>query len=99
MARTFVCSLVTPERAVFEGEVAYANVPAHDGQLGVLPHRAPLLAQIGSGVLRLQLPDNAVRRYELEGGFIQMNENRLTLLCKRATELTGSSSESKSSAA
>lgn len=87
MARTFHCSLVTPEKSVFEGEVSYANVPAHDGQLGVMPHRAPMLMQMGSGTLRLQLGDGHTVRYELDGGFIQMDENRLTLLSERATEL------------
>ena len=86
MSKPFPCILVTPEKAVFEGEVSYANVPAHDGQEGILTHHAPLLAQLGTGTLTLTLPDNSKKAWQLEGGFAQMNENRLTLLSENATE-------------
>ena len=89
MARIFHCSLVTPEKAVFEGEVSYANVPAHDGQLGIMPNRAPMLMEIGQGLLRLTLADGSLERYRLEGGFVQMDENRLTLLSERAEKASG----------
>ena len=98
MAKTFHCSLVTPEAAVFEGEVSYANIPAHNGQLGVLPGRAPMLMQMGQGLLRLNLPDGTLQRYRLEGGFIQMDENRLTLLSERAEEAGSTRRESDEAA-
>ena len=87
MADTFECSLVTPEKAVFDEPVVYANIPAHDGQMGFLPNRAPLLAQLGRGVLEIRRRDGHVRRFELDGGFAQMNRNRLTLLSEKAKEL------------
>jgi F-type H+-transporting ATPase subunit epsilon len=84
MATPFHCSLVTPERSVLEADVVYADLPAHDGQLGVLNNRAPLLVKLGVGKLRLQMPDGATRRFVLDGGFAQMNRNHLILLCERA---------------
>ena len=98
MARTFHCSLVTPERAVFEGELTYANIPAHDGQLGVMPNRAPMLMEMGAGLLRLNQPDGSVLRYRVEGGFIQMDENRLTLLSERAEDATSSRRDAEEAA-
>ena len=86
MSKPFRCDLVTPERAVFEGEVSYADVPAHDGQFGVMANHAPLLAQLGTGNLKLTLPDNSQKSFRLEGGFAQVNANRLTLLSEKATE-------------
>ncbi|MBI1375016.1 MAG: hypothetical protein GC159_20045 [Phycisphaera sp.] len=87
MAATFKCSVVTPEQAVFEDEVVYANVPAHDGQIGVLRDRAPMVVQLGNGNLELKLPSGNLKRYALEGGFAQMVDNRLTLLSEKASEV------------
>ena len=87
MAETFQCTLVTPERAVFDDQVVYANLPAHDGQMGIMSDRAPLVVQLGRGRLDLQLANGSHRRFDLEGGFAQMNNNKLTLLSEKATDL------------
>jgi F-type H+-transporting ATPase subunit epsilon len=86
-ADTFQCTVVTPEQAVFDAPVVYANLPAHDGQLGVMHDRAPMLIELGAGRLDLQLPDGKTRRFDISGGFAQMNRNKLTLLSEKATDL------------
>jgi len=86
VAEQFQCSLVTPERSVFEGAVTYATLPAHDGQLGVMHNHAPLLVQLGEGRLDLTLPGGTHQRYDLSGGFAQVHANKLTLLSESATE-------------
>jgi F-type H+-transporting ATPase subunit epsilon len=87
VAQTFTCSVVTPEKAVFDAAVVYANLPAYNGQLGVMHNRAPMLTQLGSGVLSLELPDGKRKRFQLTGGFAQMNANKLTLLSEKAVDL------------
>ncbi len=84
MAGTFHCSLVTPQRQVFDGEVTYASVPAWDGQVGIAPMRAPLLVKLGHGSLRLDAAQGASRWFFIGGGFAQMVDNRLTLLTQEA---------------
>ena len=84
MSNTFECSLVTPEEAVFDQPVTSANLPAHDGQLGILANHAPLLVQLGEGDLHLKLEDGSSKSYKLRGGFAQMNNNKLTLLSESA---------------
>ena len=88
MAKAFHCSLVTPEHAVLDADVTYADVPAHDGQMGFMANHSPTLVQLGKGRLTLTLADHSRRSYQLEGGFAQMNANRLTLLSEKATEAT-----------
>lgn len=82
---TFHCSVVTPERAVLETEAAFVAFPAHDGEVGVLPGRAPLLFQLGSGVLRVKTAEGEQRLF-VSGGFAQMTEDRLTLLTEEAID-------------
>jgi F-type H+-transporting ATPase subunit epsilon len=90
MAGTFTLSVVTPEEAVLEAEASYASVPAHDGQIGILQNRAPLLVQLGQGLLEARLTDGKTRRFDVAGGFAQMRGNKLTVLCEKATEQTAS---------
>ena len=41
------CSVITPEAQVFDGAAESVVVPAHDGEIGILFNRAPLLAKLG----------------------------------------------------
>jgi F-type H+-transporting ATPase subunit epsilon len=77
---SFQCTVVTPEQQVMDETVTQAIVPAHDGQLGVLTNRAPILMKLGVGPLRLDLPGGTRRVFFVEGGIAQMNNNRLTIL-------------------
>ena len=82
-AGQFRCSIVTPDGKVFEGPVDFVAMPAHDGEIGILPNRAPLLAKLGIGVLRAhQGPQRHV--WFIDGGFGQMVDNSLTILTRHA---------------
>jgi F-type H+-transporting ATPase subunit epsilon len=91
MARTdtFQCSVITPEREVLDTDATFVAFPAHDGEVGVLRDRAPLLFKMGIGVLRVETPEGN-HAFFVDGGFAQMVDNRLTLLteqAKRAEEI------------
>lgn len=83
MADTFHCSVITPERAVLETDATFVAFPAHDGEVGILAHRAPLLYKMGIGELRVEAPEGN-RRLFVDGGFAQMVDNRLTILTEQA---------------
>jgi len=80
----FPCILVTPEKQLLDDSIAQAVVPAHDGLLGILPHRAPLLVLLGTGPLRIDLPDASRRHFFIDGGIAQMRHGRLTILTTEA---------------
>src|SRR3989441_6843152 len=44
-------TVVSPERAVFDGPADTVVAPAYDGQVGILPRHAPFLTLLGSGML------------------------------------------------
>ena len=85
MARTdtFQCSVITPEREVLDTEATFVAFPAHDGEVGILAHRAPLLFKMGAGELRVESPQGNQILF-VDGGFAQMVDNRLTLLTEQA---------------
>lgn len=80
---TFHCSIVTPERAVLEAEAHSVSLPAHDGEIGILRGRAPLLCQLGIGTLRVEGPAGK-EVFFVDRGFAQMADNKLTILTEQA---------------
>jgi len=86
MAGTFRVAVVTPEREVAALEAKFVALPAFDGEMGILAKRAPLLTQLGSGLLRIEGADGSKRRLFVSGGFAQMVEDKLTVLTPEALE-------------
>ncbi len=82
-AKKLQCAIVTPEAKAFEGPVDFVALPAHDGEIGILPDRAPLLCKLGIGVLRIR-KDDQIQRWFVDGGFAQVVDNRLTVLSQQA---------------
>jgi len=81
---SFQCTVVTPEQQSFDQTVTQAILPAHDGQIGILTDRAPLLVKLGQGPLRLDLASGGRQLFYIEGGVAQMKDNRLTILTNEA---------------
>src|SRR5947209_15252725 len=81
--RQLRCVIVTPERAVLDEPADFVALPLYDGELGVLPGRAPLIGRLGYGELRLRRGDRT-ERFFLDGGFVQVRHNVVTVLTARA---------------
>src|SRR5437879_4327773 len=81
--RTLRCVVVTPERAVLDEAVDFVAITLYDGELGVLPGRAPLIGRLGYGELRTRT-GNDTRRFFVDGGFAQVRDNVVTVLTPRA---------------
>ena len=86
MAGSFRLSVVTPEREVLAVEAKFVALPAYDGEMGVLHQRAPLLAKLGAGLLRVEEAAGGKRSLFVAGGFAQMVEDKLTLLTEEALD-------------
>jgi F-type H+-transporting ATPase subunit epsilon len=82
----FSCVVVTPEQQILDESLTQAIIPASDGLLGILTHRAPLLAKLGKGPLRLDLESGQTRLFQIDGGIAQMKDNKLTILTRTAAE-------------
>jgi F-type H+-transporting ATPase subunit epsilon len=81
----FECVVVTPEQQAFSEKIAQAIMPAHDGMIGILTDRAPLLIKLAKGPLRLDLTNGQKINFEIQGGIAQMKSNKLTILTPKAT--------------
>ena len=83
---SFQVTVVTPEQQVLDETVSQVILPAHDGQIGILTGRAPLLVKLGQGPMQLDASAGAKsqRVFYVEGGIAQMKDNRLTVLTQVA---------------
>lgn len=54
------------------------------GQLGIFPRHAPLVAALGSGLLRIGTTGGEVTRFAVSGGFLKVGDNKVTILVDRA---------------
>jgi F-type H+-transporting ATPase subunit epsilon len=80
---TFRCTVITPERKVIDVEATFVAFPAHDGEIGVLRDRAPLVCKLGTGVLRIEAASEDHRLF-IDGGFAQVLRNQVTILSEQA---------------
>ncbi len=81
--KTLHCNLITPDRQVLECEATSVVLAAHDGEIGFLKDRAPLLCKLGVGALRIA-SGAGDQRFFIDGGFAQMLGNELTILTEFA---------------
>lgn len=88
MPDTLHCRLVTPNAELLNEAVTYASVPAWDGLIGFQPGRAPLVARLGMGELRLDFPaanGSGSRHFFIDSGFLKMGDGELVILAERAS--------------
>ncbi|MBX7165688.1 MAG: ATP synthase F1 subunit epsilon [Pirellulales bacterium] len=78
------CIVVTPETTVVETTVASVVLPLYDGEIGILAGHAPLIGRLGYGELRLSAPGAATTRLFIDGGFVQVADNTVSVLTNRA---------------
>lgn len=75
--------VITPEQEALNQQTDSVVIPAHDGELGVLEGRAPLMCELGIGQLRYQ-DGGATKRMFIDGGFAQVHDDQVTVLTNRA---------------
>lgn len=77
--------MVSPEKAVFEGDAAALVVPMWDGMVGILPRHAPMLALLGTGELTLDLPGGGSRSFYVSDGVLKVENDQVTVLTEHAS--------------
>jgi F-type H+-transporting ATPase subunit epsilon len=75
--------IVTPERLAYEGDVDSVVCPGVEGELGVLPHHAPLLTTLGVGELRIRTGGQE-EFFAIAGGFLQVRPDKVVVMAETA---------------
>jgi F-type H+-transporting ATPase subunit epsilon len=75
--------IVTPERLAYSDTVDSVVLPGAEGELGVLPHHAPLVSMLGLGELRIR-KGTAEESFAIVGGFLQVRPDRVVVMAETA---------------
>lgn len=77
--------ILTPERKLYTGEVYGIQLPGVDGSFEVLDRHAPLIAALGKGKMKVLKDKSHADNYSIEGGFVEVLNNKATVLVEGAT--------------
>jgi F-type H+-transporting ATPase subunit epsilon len=80
MAKPYRLSVLTPERAVFEGEVEYLEAPGIEGYFGVLADHASFVTALARGTLKVRTAGGGEQKLTVAGGFFEVGDNQATVL-------------------
>ncbi len=75
--------IVTPEKLAYSDEVDAVVLPGSEGELGVLPHHAPLISTLGAGELRLR-KGGQEESFAIVGGFLQVLPDKVVVMAETA---------------
>ncbi|MEW6375340.1 MAG: F0F1 ATP synthase subunit epsilon [Thermodesulfobacteriota bacterium] len=85
----FKLEIVTAERMVYSDEVSVLVAWGVEGQLGILPHHAPLMTMLQPGDLLIR-KDKEEEYLAITGGFLEVRPDKVIVLadaCERVDEI------------
>jgi len=82
------CVVVTPEQTSLDTQARSVTLPLFDGLRGVAHGHSPFIGRLGAGEVRIVGeqggPIDAVRRLFVEGGFVEVAHDQVTVITQRA---------------
>ena len=77
------CEIVSQDRTVFEEDVDIVVLPGTDGEMGILPHHAPLLTTLKYGLIKVRVKDRE-QVFTVAGGVAEIQPDIVTVLADAA---------------
>lgn len=80
------CEIVSQDRMVFEGDVDIVVLPGSDGEMGILPHHAPVLSTLNMGVVKVR-QEGEEYVFTVTGGVAEVQPEIVTVLADAAEHI------------
>ena len=77
------CEIVSQDRIVFQGEADMVLLPGTDGEMGILPHHAPLLTTLKYGIIKVRSQEREII-FTVAGGIAEVQPDVVTILADSA---------------
>ena len=82
---TFWLKVIASDHVFYNGNCEALVVPAHDGEVGILPHREAMILAIQEGDLKFRIPGEQEYHHAVVGlGIVQVANNRVTVVVDTA---------------
>jgi F-type H+-transporting ATPase subunit epsilon len=82
---TFNAQILTPYGSLFEGEVTGVKLPGTQGSFEVKANHAAIVSSLEEGIVLVRKMDGETN-FNISGGFVEVNNNKLTLLAESVEE-------------
>jgi F-type H+-transporting ATPase subunit epsilon len=79
--------ILTPEKKLFSDDVYGVQLPVVSGLFEILEKHAPMVSALGKGKVKVLKDKNSTVSFDITGGFIEVINNKATVLVEGATEL------------
>jgi F-type H+-transporting ATPase subunit epsilon len=77
--------ILSPEKKVFSDKVYGIMLPGTEGSFEMLENHAPIIAALGKGRIKvLKDKNNNTESYDITGGFVEMINNKASVLVEGA---------------
>lgn len=76
--------ILTPEKKLYSGNVYGVQLPGISGSFEVLDKHAPIVSALGKGNLKILKDKNSFENYIIQGGFVEVLNNKATVLVEGA---------------
>lgn len=80
--------VVSPDKALFEGEIVACYARSVEGEIGILTGHQPALLLLAPAPLELELPDGSRQTFAVRSGFLEYAHDQLTVLADDAQQVT-----------
>lgn len=87
MAETTAFELVTPARIMMAVDASMVVVPGSMGLFGAMPRHAPTISTLKRGIVEVYVNGSVNCRIMVDGGIVDVTEDRCTVLAERAVNL------------
>ena len=84
MAKTFQVDVVSPEATIYSGLATIVIARTIEGELGIMADHEPLMGAIATGPVEIESDSGQRTTIGVQGGFIQVLDNQVTLITDRA---------------
>lgn len=79
--------ILTPERRLYSGEVYGVQLPGVTGLFELLDKHAPIVSALKAGTMKILKDRNSATKFTIQSGFVEMVNNRATVLVEGAEEI------------
>ncbi len=84
---TMKLEIVTPHGLVYDGDIAQVTLPGKEGEFGVLPEHASLVALLDAGVIAIDLGNHKEINVAINGGYVKVDESKVSCIVDGAVAL------------
>ncbi len=78
-----VLDILTPEKSIFSGDIKLIKVPGSNGSFEIMENHAPIISSLDKGELKITPLNGEDIFYQIEGGVIEVNNNKAIVLIEK----------------